>query len=146
METTIERSMTSMFMGKYLYSYNEAFYDSLTAPYIQKSSIKEAYRQELNTVRMSIIDNDTLLNMKGEMGESAGIELYFLRKGLSQEVCEAIEQDFLRLKANTLMRHRMQLVLKRLLIKAKELGKKRIPWMKMGIIRGQHRGRVVKCS
>lgn len=100
METTIERSMTSMFMGKYLYSYNEAFYDSLTAPYIQKSdSIKEAYRQELNSVRMSIIDNDTLLNMKGEMGESAGIELYFLRKGLSQEVCEAIEQDFLRLNS-----------------------------------------------
>ncbi|MBP5424413.1 MAG: hypothetical protein J6Y78_18425 [Paludibacteraceae bacterium] len=100
METTIERSMTSMFMGKYLYSYNEAFYDSLTAPYIQKSdSIKEAYRQKLNTIRMSIIDDDTLLNMKAEMGESAGIELYFLRKGLSQEVCEAIERDFLKLNS-----------------------------------------------
>ena len=99
-ETTMERSMTSMFIGKYLYSYDEAFFDSLTNTYRQKSdSIKEAYRQELNTVRMSIIDNDTLLNMKGEMGESAGIELYFLRKGLSQEVCEAIERDFLKLNS-----------------------------------------------
>lgn len=99
-ETTMEQSMTSMFIGKYLYSYDEAFFDSLTNTYRQKSdSIKEAYRQELNTVRMSIIDNDTLLNMKAEMGESAGIELYFLRKGLSQEVCEAIERDFLKLNS-----------------------------------------------
>ena len=99
-ETTMEQSMTSMFIGKYLYSYDEAFFDSLTNTYRQKSdSIKEAYRQELNTVRMSIIDNDTLLNMKGEMGESAKIGMYFLRKGLSQEVCEAIERDFLRLNS-----------------------------------------------
>ena len=88
METTIERSMTSMFFGKYL-SYDYDFFESLT----------NTFRQELNTARVSIIDNDTLLNMKGEMGESAKIEMYFLRKGLSQEVCEAIERDFLRLNS-----------------------------------------------
>ena len=87
-ETIMEQSMTSMFIGKYLY-YDYDFFESLT----------NTFRQELNTARVSIIDNDTLLNMKGEMGESAKIEMYFLRKGLSQEVCEAIERDFLRLNS-----------------------------------------------
>ena len=87
-ETIMEQSMTSMFIGKYLY-YEYDFFESLT----------NTFRQELNTARVSIIDNDTLLNMKGEMGESAKIEMYFLRKGLSQEVCEAIERDFLRLNS-----------------------------------------------
>lgn len=88
METTMEQSMTSMFFGKYL-SYDYDFFESLT----------NTFRQELDTARVCIIDNDTLLNMKGEMGESAKIEMYFLRKGLSQEVCEAIERDFLRLNS-----------------------------------------------
>ena len=87
-ETIMEQSMTSMFIGKYLY-YDYDFFESLT----------NTFRQELNTARVSIIDNDTLLNMKGEMGESAKIEMYFLRKGLSQEVCEAIERDFLKLNS-----------------------------------------------
>ena len=87
-ETIMEQSMTSMFIGKYLY-YDYDFFESLT----------NTFRQELNTARVSIIDNDTLLNMKGEMRESAKIEMYFLRKGLSQEVCEAIERDFLRLNS-----------------------------------------------
>lgn len=87
-ETIMERSMTSMFFEKYL-SYDYDFFESLT----------NSFRQELDTARVSIIDNDTLLNMKGEMGESAKIEMYFLRKGLSQEVCEAIERDFLRLNS-----------------------------------------------
>lgn len=87
-ETIMEQSMTSMFFGKYL-SYDYDFFESLT----------NTFRQELDTARVSIIDNDTLLNMKGEMGESAKIGMYFLRKGLSQEVCEAIERDFLRLNS-----------------------------------------------
>jgi len=87
-ETTMEQSMTSMFFGKYL-SYDYDFFESLT----------NTFRQELDTARVCIIDNDTLLNMKGEMGESAKIKMYFLRKGLSQEVCEAIERDFLRLNS-----------------------------------------------
>ncbi len=85
-ETTMEQSMTSMFFGKYL-SYDYDFFESLT----------NSYNQELNTPRVIVTDNDTLLDMKVQRGDHIVIELYFMRKGLSQKVREAIERDFLKL-------------------------------------------------
>lgn len=85
-ETIMEQSMTSMFFGKYL-SYDYDFFESLT----------NSYNQELNTPRVIVTDNDTLLDMKVQRGDHIVIELYFMRKGLSQKVREAIERDFLKL-------------------------------------------------
>ena len=85
-ETIMEQSMTSMFFGKYL-SYDYDFFESLT----------NSYNQELNTPRVIVTDNDTLLDMKVQRGDHIVIELYFMRKGLSQKVREAIERDFFKL-------------------------------------------------
>lgn len=83
-ETNIEQSMSDTFFGKYLY-YSQAFYDSLLT----------MYKKEVNTSKVSIIDNDTLLEMNAERGRNFFVILSFLKKGLSQNVINAIEQDFL---------------------------------------------------
>ncbi len=83
METNIKQSMSRTFREKYLY-YGEAFYDSLFTLY-----------KEISTGKMSVVDNDTLLEMKAVMGRNAVLKLSFLKKGLSKIVINAIEQDFL---------------------------------------------------
>ncbi|MBR2261661.1 MAG: hypothetical protein IJ916_08165 [Paludibacteraceae bacterium] len=98
-ETTMEQSMTSMFMGKYL-SYDKSFYDSLAAPYRQKSdSVRKEIIKELSTVKMSVVNHDTVLDMMAMTGELAMIQLYFFRKGLSHKLREAIKRDFLKMNS-----------------------------------------------
>ena len=85
-ETNIKQSMSSAFREKYLY-YGDEFYDSLMS----------SYKKEMTTTKMSVIDNDTILKMEAVRESGPSIELIFMKKGLSQKVVNAIEQDFLKL-------------------------------------------------